>query len=143
MDHVAILKKSWGLLPKILSGEKTVESRWYKTKHIPWDRIKLGDTIYFQNSSQPVTVKAQVTQVLQINSLTPQKTEQILAKYASADLGCSHMMPQIKQYVIGKNYCILVFFNRVERIKPFRINKTGFGAMSAWLTLRDINQIKR
>ena len=25
MDHVAIMQKSWGLLPKILSGEKTIE----------------------------------------------------------------------------------------------------------------------
>ena len=32
MEHVAIMKKSWGLIEKILSEEKTAESHWYKTK---------------------------------------------------------------------------------------------------------------
>ncbi len=40
MDHVAVMKKSWGLVPKILAGEKICESRWYKSKRPPWDIIK-------------------------------------------------------------------------------------------------------
>lgn len=143
MDHVAIMKKSWGLIEKVLTGEKTVESRWYKTKHIPWDIIKAGDTIYFQDSGEPVSIRAKVTKVLQYQNLNPQKTRQILAKYAYGDLGTRHMIPQIKKYVTGKNYCILIFFNNVEKIKPFRINKAGFGAMAAWLTVDDINSIKK
>lgn len=143
MEHVAILKKSWGLLEKILTGEKTVESRWYKTRHIPWDRIKAGDTVYFQNSGEPVSVRAKVTKVLQYQNLNPQKTRQILAEYAYGDLGTEHMIPQIRKYVIGKNYCLLVFFNNVEKIKPFRINKAGFGAMSAWSIVDNINKIKK
>lgn len=31
MEHVAIMRKSWGLTDKILSGQKKIESRWYKT----------------------------------------------------------------------------------------------------------------
>lgn len=142
MDHVAILKKSWGLLDKILSGEKTIESRWYKTKHTPWNRIKAGDTVYFQNSGDPVSIKAKVTKVIQIANLTPAKTKQILAKYAKTDLGTKHMMPQVRKYAAGKKYCILIFFDNVEKIKPFRINKAGFGTLSAWLSLPDINRIK-
>jgi len=42
MDHVAIMKRSWGLIPKILSGEKTIESRWYKKRIPPWNRISKG-----------------------------------------------------------------------------------------------------
>ena len=54
MDHVAIMNKSWGLIPKILSGSKTIESRWYKTKRTPWDKIAKGDTVYFKNSGEQV-----------------------------------------------------------------------------------------
>ena len=141
MDHVAIMKKSWGLTGKILTGEKTVESRWYKTKHSPWDRIKPGDTVYFKDSGEPVSIKAKVTKVLQLDNLIPEKTKEILSKYGKADLGTSDIMPEIKRYVSGKKYCILVFFNNVEKIKPFNIDKTGFGSMSAWITVDKVEKI--
>ena len=63
VEHVAIMKKSWRLLPKILSGEKTVESRWYSIKAAPWGRIHPGDPIYFKDSGEPVTVRAIVEKV--------------------------------------------------------------------------------
>ena len=137
------MKKSWGLTEKILTGKKIVESRWYKAKYVPWNRINFNDTIYFKDSGEPVAVKARVIRVLQFDNLNPQKTEQILAKYGEADLGISHMMPEIREYVSGKNYCILVFFNNVEKIKPFDIDKTGFGVMSAWITIDNINKLKK
>ena len=143
MDHLAIMKKSWGLTEKILMGEKTVESRWYKAKHAPWDRIKPGDTVYFKDSGEPVRVKAGVTKVLQFDNLNPVKTKHILAEYGKADLGISEIIPEIKNYVLDKNYCIFVFFNNVEKIESFNINKTGFGAMSAWIVIDNINKIKK
>lgn len=39
MHHLAILKKSWPLIPKILNKQKTIESRWYKVKCAPWNKI--------------------------------------------------------------------------------------------------------
>jgi len=143
MEHIAIMKKSWGLTEKVLTGEKTVESRWYKAKRVPWNRIKSGDTIYFKDSGEPVTVKAKVTKVLQFDNLNPKKTKQILAKYGKADLGTNHIMPEIREYVSGKNYCVFVFFDNVEKIEPFDIDKTGFGAMSAWISINNINRLKK
>lgn len=142
MDHLAIMKKSWGLTKKILRGEKTAESRWYKRKYSPWNRVRIGDTIYFKDSGKPVIVKAEVTKVFQFDNLNPTKTRKILAEYGRADLGTNEIMPEIRKYVAGKNCCILVFFNKVERVKPFNINKTGFGAMSAWITVDNINKLK-
>ena len=143
MEHIAIMKKSWGLTEKILTGEKTVESRWYKSRYAPWNKIKPGDIVYFKDSGEPVSVRAEVVKVLQFDNLTPKKTGQILAKHGKADLGTSDIMPEIREYVSGKNYCVLVFFNNVEKIEPFDIDKTGFGAMSAWISVDDINQLKR
>ncbi|MBI2449967.1 MAG: hypothetical protein HYV47_00350 [Candidatus Nealsonbacteria bacterium] len=136
------MKKSWRLTEKILAGEKTVESRWYKMKHAPWGRIKPSDRIYFKDSGGPVTVRAKVTKILQFDSLNREKTEEILEKYGRKDLGTAGIMPEIIKYVAGKNYCILVFFDKVEKIKPFDIDKTGFGSMSAWITIDNIDKIK-
>lgn len=124
MDHVAIMKKSWGLTAKILSGQKRIESRWYKTRHAPWGKIKKGDTVYFKDSGEPVSVKAKVEKVLSFSGLTPQKVKQILDRYGDAD--------GIEKNQILKN---------PQKVTPFAINKTGFGAMSAWLTVDDISLV--
>jgi ASC-1-like (ASCH) protein len=73
MEHLAIMKRSWNLTSKILSGKKKVESRWYKTKHPPWDLIKSGDVVYFKDSGEPVTIKAEVEKVRQFSDLSPAK----------------------------------------------------------------------
>lgn len=143
MDHVAILKKSWGLSKKILSGEKTIESRWYKTKYVPWDKIKPGDNVYFKDSGEPVSIRVRVTKVLQFGNLNSKKTRQILRKYAKSNLGIGHIMPQIKRYVYGKNYCVLIFFDSVKKIRPFHVIRRGFGLRAAWITIGDIESIKK
>ena len=142
MDHVAIMKKSWGLTEKILNGEKTVESRWYKFKYPPWGRIKVGDEIYFKDSGEPVTIKAHVVRVLEFDNLTLEKTEYLLSKYGRADLGTSNIMPEIRKYVVGKKYAIFIFFDDIKKIKPFNIDKAGFGTMSSWISINDISKIK-
>jgi ASC-1-like (ASCH) protein len=140
MDHLAIMKKSWGLLPKILSGEKTIESRWYKNKIAPWDKIKKGEAIYFKDSGSPVTASAEVSKVLHISDINPSKVKKILVKYGSRD-----GIADIKKYYQlfkNKNYCLLIFLKNQKRIKPFNVNKKGFGMMSAWISVENINKIK-
>jgi len=41
-------------------GEKQIESRWYVNKINPWNKVKVGDTVYFKNSGDPVTAKVRV-----------------------------------------------------------------------------------
>lgn len=131
--HVAIMKKSWGLLPKILTGEKTIESRWYLNKSRPWGNISAGETVYFKNSGEAVTVKAKVHKVLEFKNLTPKKVKEILEKYKIGDF---------YENFKNKKYCILVFLKNPKKVKPFNINKSGFGAMSAWITIDNIDTIR-
>lgn len=67
MDHVAIMRKSWGLTQKILTGEKKIESRWYNVRYAPWDKIEKGDMVYFKDSGTPVTLRTRVQKVLQFS----------------------------------------------------------------------------
>lgn len=137
------MKKKWGLLEKILQGEKKAESRWYRSRSIPWDRIKPADRLWFKNSGEPVTVTARVSKVLQFAGLNRQKSQEILAKYGKSDLGVDpdNATEEVMNYFKEKNYCILVFFDQVRKIEPFEIDKTGFGAMSAWICCDDIEKI--
>lgn len=142
MHHLAIMKKSWGLLPKILSGEKKIESRWYRSKGAPWDRIKSDDIVYFKDSGYPITIKARVSKVIQFSNLTPKIVRKIIAKYGQANgLG---IQDKNKFFELFKNkkYCILIFLSEIKKIKPFNINKRSFGLMSAWITVDDLKKIK-
>ena len=142
MDHLAIMKKTWGLTGKILSGEKKIESRWYMAKYAPWDRIKSGDFVYFKDSGEPVTIKAEVSDVKQFSGLTPKKVKEILQRYGKADgLGIGKL-PEFLRLFKNKKYCLLIFLKNPVPVKPFKINKKGYGIMSSWICLDKIDDIK-
>ncbi|HTH93291.1 MAG TPA: hypothetical protein VL576_02325 [Candidatus Paceibacterota bacterium] len=139
MQHVAIMKKSWKLIPQIVAGHKTIESRWYQTKRAPWDRVAYGDTVYFKNSGEPVTAQASVSKVLQFELSTREEVEDIIRRYNK------HIMipDSVIQSWAGPHgdtsklpkYCILIFLEHAKAVKPFTIDKTGFGTPCAWLCL--------
>jgi len=140
MDHVAIMKKSWRLVPKIVSGEKKIESRWYRNKSAPWGKIKSGDTVYFKNSSEPVIASAKVSNVMQFTLQNISETKDIVKKYGkkicliNSNPSTWNKLPK---------YCILIFLKNAKYLnKPFNINKNGFGIGAAWLCIDNISEIK-
>lgn len=143
-DHVVIMTKKWGLIPKILSGHKTLESRWYLHKALPWDKIEVGDTVYFKNAGEAIIARAEVSGVEQFENLTAEKVASLLIKYGKNDgLGIESgefdfYYERFKQ----KKYCLIIHLKNAETIEPFQIDKSGFGAMSAWITVANINKIK-
>ena len=141
MDHLAIMKKSWGLTQKILTGNKKIESRWYKIKYAPWDRIKSGEIIYFKDSGEPVTIKAEVSKIIQFSDLTPGKVKEILNQYGDDDGIEKEKIPVFFKLFKDKTYCMLIFLKNPQKIKPFDIDKKGFGMMSAWISVKNIKQI--
>ena len=138
MDHLAILSKEGKLLGKILSGEKTIESRWYKSKKTPYQNIAAGEVVYFKESGAPVTARARVATVLFFDKLDEDKMRTIFQEYG-VGLGVQiSYMEKMKD----KKFCTLVFLEKVERITPFQVDKKGFGLMAAWITVDKIEKIK-
>src|SRR4030042_5669181 len=135
MKHVAIMKKSWGLTQKILSGKKKIESRWYKSKHAPWNKIKTGETIYFKDSGELVSIKAEVAEIMQFSNLTPDKVRELLEEYGTDDGIEKEKIPDFLELFKDKNYCMLIFLKNPKKITPFDIDKKGFGSMAAWISI--------
>ena len=140
MDHVAIMKKSWDLIPKILSGEKTIESRWYQTRRAPWNKIKTGDTVFFKNSGEPVTAKVKVTRVWQFEIKNVSDAKDVVKKYGRQ---ICLINPDPAKWPKLSRYCILIGLKNPQTVKPFYINKKGFGIGAAWLVVDNINKIKK
>lgn len=142
MDHVAIMRKSWKLIPKILEGRKKIESRWSVNKVLPWGKIKKGDTVYFKNAGEPVTVKAEVFKVTPFGDLTQAKVRRIIRDYGGEGKVCLSNLEDSYEWARNKRYCTLIYLNKVSKIEQFEINKNGFGIGAAWLTIENINSIK-
>jgi hypothetical protein len=140
MDHIAIMNKSWKLIDKIVSGEKRIESRWYHSRSAPWDRIKAGEIVYFKDAGCPVTAKATVSKVLQYADLTEEKAREITDRYGgSGGLGLSSK--GLFEWARKKRYCILIFLKDATPVKPFEIDKTGFGNACAWMCVEKISEV--
>ncbi|PIS07348.1 hypothetical protein COT78_03880 [Candidatus Berkelbacteria bacterium CG10_big_fil_rev_8_21_14_0_10_43_13] len=137
------MRPSLGFLEKIENGDKTIESRWYLQRSAPWDEISAGDTIYFKNAGEPASVKASVADVRHLARLNPFKIRQLLDEFGSR-LGLTKSdsdsyFTEIK----NKKFGILIYLQDVKKIRPFDIDKRGFGTMSAWLVIENIDKIKR
>lgn len=142
MHHIAIMRKSWGLTQKIATGQKTIESRWYMNRSAPWNNIHIGDTVYFKDSGEPVTLKTTVADVLQFDSLTPAKVRSLLEQYGHQDGLADEDIPHYYELFKHKRYCMLIFLKDVQTITPFHIDKTGYGAMAAWITAPTIESLQ-
>lgn len=149
MDHVAILRKSNiknndNLLGDILSGTKTIESRWYVNKMSPWNKVAKGDNIYFKESGCPVEAMARVSNVIQYDNLNNGIKKEIVSKYGK-QIAPNTSNSQWNTWLNlqkKKKYCILILLSDIKKIQPFDIDKRGYGVSSAWLCVGNINTVK-
>lgn len=141
MDHIAIMNPVWKLIPKILSGKKTIESRWYQTRRTPWNQASTGDTVYFKDAGRPVTACAMVADVLQFELASVEDAKRIVSRYGNE---IALVNPNPETWGKIAQYCILVRLSDARPVDPpFEIDKRGFGTGAAWLTLEDVRSIRK
>lgn len=68
MKHIAILRQLF--YDFVLSGLKTIESRWSMHKIAPYNKIKIGDTIFIKKTGDKILANAVVKDV-KFFDLTP------------------------------------------------------------------------
>lgn len=136
------MKKSWALTSKILSKEKTIESRWYKFKRKPFDLIRKGEIVYFKEGKF-VNIKCEVEKVMQFSDLNEKEIKEILNRYGKNNSLGIEQINYFYNLFKNKKYCILIFLKNPEKIKPFEINKKGYGNMCAWICIDDVDKIKK
>lgn len=142
MDHLAIMNPKRKLIPKILSWEKTIESRRYMMRVAPWDKIHPGDTVYFKDAGKEVVAKAEVKRVLQFDHYSDSQLENILKEYGGVWWIAFSSLSEARERVKSKKYCILIFLKNPQSISSFAINKTWYGNACAWISLEHIDTIK-
>ena len=128
MKHIAILRQPF--FDMVLSGEKSIESRWSMKKIAPYNKVKIGDEILLKLTGQPVTAIAKVKDV-KYYELTPDIVEQIRVKYGK-EIGTDKF--EDWQSTLKKKYCTLIWLENIQTISPINVPKSN-GA--GWLVLKD------
>ena len=143
MEHIAFMQKSRGLTEKIATGQKTIESRWYNVKYAPWGKIASGDIIYFKDSGEPITLRAEVEKILTFTGLMPQQVQALLEEYGK-DCGIEpDQIPAYYERFRHKRYAMFLFLKNVQRVPPIEINKAGFGKKASWISVDNVERLRK
>ena len=127
MEHIAILRQPF--FDMILSGEKTIESRWSLNRVAPFERVKAGDVIWLKETSKDITARAIVKKVKFYN-LTKDKADDIKSKYGK-EIG-TDKFEDWERYR-NKKYLTLIWLKDIQKIEPITAPKShGAG----WLIIK-------
>ena len=79
MKHLAIFKGEGGNL--ILTGKKTIESRFSRRKDPPFGQISTGDLVYIKQSGKDIIGQFRVKKVIFYDGLTPDDVSEIEERF--------------------------------------------------------------
>jgi hypothetical protein len=80
--HLAVMVEPY--LTRVLSGEKTIESRFARVRAAPYGQIAPGDLIWLKRAGGPIMGSARVAEVHQYAGLTPERVDMLLARWGAA-----------------------------------------------------------
>jgi hypothetical protein len=70
-------------LSRVLSGEKTIESRFLRIRTAPYGRVAAADRLLLKRAGGPIVASARVARVAEFDGLTPQCVADLIARYAA------------------------------------------------------------
>ena len=107
---------------------------------MPYGRVEEGDTLYFLNNDAEglVNARAVVVRVLNSDALTEEESLRSIHEHQA---GLQLTEKQLKRWG-GKRYLVLIWIEKPEQVKSFRVEKSAYGNMDDWLPVGDIESVK-
>ena len=129
MKHIVILKKKY--FDMILSGEKTIESRFSLNKSAPYGKVNVGDILLLKRTGEDVTATARVKAVEYYDELYPELINKLRVRYGK-EIGSTKMTEWFD--AMTKNYGTLIWVEDVKEIEPILVNRScGAG----WIVIKE------
>jgi len=127
--HIAIFIGN--AIEKILSNEKTMESRFSLNKIIPYGEVAKDDIILLKKSAGDILGQAIVDNVLYYDNLKPESVA-LLRKEYSSELKVGDLFWQNKA---KSKYATIIFLKKAERyIAPIKYKKKD---RRPWIITKD------
>ena len=124
MEHIAIMKGK-EYIKKIINGEKTIESRLSKTKISPYERVRVGDTVFLKESGGNIVAKFIVKKIVFFEDINPIILDKIKENYNEYILAPDSYWSS----KINANYGTLIYIDKPEMITSIKMknkNRSGF-----------------
>lgn len=129
VEHIVILKPKF--YDKIMTGQKTIESRWSVNKSVPYKQVKVGDVLYLKKTGQNITACATVKKV-KFFELDKDALQNVITKYGKAI--CLESFDNLDS-LKDKKYCSLVWLENVKILDAPRPAKRCYG--NGWIVLKN------
>ena len=128
MKHLAIFKGDGGNL--ILTGKKTIESRFSRRKDPPFGAIGAGDLVYIKPSGEDIIGQFRVKKVIFFDGLTPEDILEIEERFGKKILADKTYW----QSKSNSTYVTLIFIGDSSRFitSPVKIPKKD---LRGWVVL--------
>ena len=139
MDHVVYVDTKARELEKLLAGEKTMIVRGGMGRKLPYGRVQPSDRLYFiqNNADGIVRACAFVKGVFNSEKLTQEQSVNLL----ETNQGKLHLTPAQFKRLAGKRYLVLIEVEDIQSVKPFAIDRSGYGNMDDWLPVETIENV--
>lgn len=126
--HLAIFTKGVG--EKILSGEKTIESRFSKVKNPPFGLISSGDLVYIKPSGKDIIGEFRVQKVFFFDNLDKSDLSDLQKRYEK-EIAADDSYWEAK---LNSKYGTLIFIGNSSRFitSPVKIPKKD---LRGWVVL--------
>ena len=141
MDHIVYLDARAGELEKILAGEKTMIIRGAAGRKMPHGSVFENDVLYFVNNNGEglIRAKGMVKSAFHSGKMEKEASQKLIHDNREK---LRLTQPQIKRWA-GKRYLVLVELENIEPLEPFSFSKTEFTNMDDWLSVGDIEKVKK
>lgn len=129
MKHLAIFKGKAG--EEILSGRKTIESRFSRGKNAPFGVISAGDLVYIKPSGKDIIGEFRVKKVIFFDGLEMDDLNDIKERYGK-DLAVG---AKYWETVAHAHFGTLIFIGDSQRFitSPVKVNKSD---LRGWMVLK-------
>lgn len=111
-------------------GVKTIETRLYRHRRLPYNRIRAGDVVFFKPAGGEVFGSADVVRIRQYDNLTPEDVRRIRRRYNHAV--CAE--PEYWAERLEARFAVLIWLNGFRKTRRAPNVPRQYG--SGWLILR-------
>lgn len=131
--HLAILQKS--AIKAIISGEKTIETRFSIKKIAPFGLVNVGDIVYMKPPGEELAGQFAVTKVLSLEGLDQADWNWIKEKFTqSISFGTAEELKNYFKEHSKSKYGSFIYIGKVEQFvtSPIKIEKRD---LRGWVVL--------
>ena len=142
MDHIVYVdaKAKAKDMEEILSGIRRMIIRGATGRKLPYGRVNKEDELYLirNNGEGLIQAKCTVVSVTNSNKMTKDESVQLVEKNQDK---LNLTDKQSKKWA-GKRYLVLIEIKDVQKMKPFKIDRSDYSNMDDWLPVGSIGTVK-